>query len=104
MIRSYIPAVLLLVAGAAALPVAASGPGDPAEPVAAVFAPGTTLAEAMARVAAAGGIPLRAGPIANIVVARSAHPDFAASLYRHGAWLLLDPLLAGCADPRRLPS
>lgn len=104
MIRSYLPAILLLLAGAAALPVAVSGAGEPTEPVAAVFAPGTTLAEAMARVSAAGGTPLRGGPFANIVVAKSAHSDFAASLHRHGAWLLLDPLLAGCADPRRLPS
>ncbi|CAO3407692.1 hypothetical protein [Azospirillum largimobile] len=101
MIHSYVPAILLLLAGAAALPVAVSGAGEPTDTVAAVFAPGTTLAEAMERVLAAGGTPLRGGPFTNIVVARSAHPDFAASLHQHGAWLLLDPLLAGCADLRR---
>jgi hypothetical protein len=104
MIRSYLPAILLLLIGAAALPAAVSGAGEPTDPVAAVFAPGTTLAEAMGRVLAAGGTPLRGGPFANIVVAKSGHPNFAASLHQHGAWLLLDPLLAGCADPRRLPS
>jgi len=104
MIRFHVPAFLLLLAGAAALPVAASGTGDSGEPVAAVFAPGTTLAEAMDHVLAAGGVPLRGGPFANIVVARSDDPDFAVSLQLHGAWLLLDPILAGCADLRRLPS
>lgn len=104
MFRSRVAAILLLLAAVPVLPMAAHAPPAPGEPVAAVFAPGTSLPEAMRRVVDAGGTPLRGGPFGNVIVARSAHPDFAASLHRQGVWLLLDPVLAGCAAPGRMPS
>ncbi len=77
---------------------------DEHEPVAVVFPPGVDAAEAIARVLAAGGQPLRAGAFDNIIVARSEEADFRAGLHRQGAWLLLDPIFAGCVGIVPLPS
>lgn len=70
------------------------------DPIAVVFGPGTSAAEAVGRVVAAGGMPVRGGAFGNIVVARSDSGDFRSALRRNGAWLLLDPVFAGCADTR----
>lgn len=53
----------------------------------------------IALVARAGGTVLREGGRDNIVVAVSSERGFVARLYREGAWLVLDPLIAGgCAS------
>jgi hypothetical protein len=51
----------------------------------------------LALVDAAGGLPLDTGGWSNVVIAHSDDPDFAAALYRAGAWLVLDAVrLRGC--------
>lgn len=93
----YLPALTLsmfMVAPALALK---AGTLDARAPVAVVFGPGTPLSEAVGRVVAAGGLPLRSGAFGNIVVAQPDDEGFAADMYRRGAWLLLDPRFAGCA-------
>ncbi len=51
----------------------------------------------LALVDEAGGVPLDTGGWPNVVIARSDAPDFAAALYRAGAWLVLDAVrLRGC--------
>lgn len=101
--RSYLLPLLLAIVGGLTLPLATVVLPEPGQPVAVVFAPGVTLADAMGRVTAAGGLPLGAGTFGNVVVARSDQGDFADNLQKQGAWLLLDPVLAGCGDGRRAP-
>lgn len=98
--QSYLAALVLAVAGGAVVPLAALGVPTPDQAVAIVFAPGVTFDDALGRVMAAGGLPLRAGAFGNVVVARSDRGDFAGNLQKQGAWLLLDPILAGCGDGR----
>lgn len=91
-------AILLLLAGST-LPVfaAADLPGESSGTLAAVFAPGTDRAEALAAVAAADGLVVRAGGWGSVLVARSEEAGFAARLRRAGAWLVVDPRsAAGC--------
>ncbi|BCM85977.1 hypothetical protein [Methylobacterium indicum] len=66
--------------------------------VAVLGRPGAGIGEAAAIVAAAGGRLVRAGP-AGLVVARSEAPGFVRRLYGAGAWLVLDPLVAGGCGP-----
>ena len=98
--QSHLAALFLAVVGGAVLPLAALGRPAPDQPVAVVFAPGVSLDDALGRVMAAGGLPLRAGRFGNVLVARSDRDDFADNLQKQGAWLLLDPILAGCGDGR----
>lgn len=91
-------AVLLLLA-VSTLPVfaAADLPGETSGTLAAVFAPGTDRAEALAAVTAADGLVVRAGGWGAVLVARSEDAGFAARLRRAGAWLVVDPRsAAGC--------
>ncbi|WP_193369626.1 hypothetical protein [Pelagibius marinus] len=81
----------LPVFAAADLPGAASGT------LAAVFAPGTDRAAALAAVAEADGLVVRGGGWGSVLVARSDQAGFAARLRRAGAWLVVDPRsAAGC--------
>jgi hypothetical protein len=89
-------AVLLAVS---TLPVFAVAdlPGGARGTVAAVFAPGTDRATALAAVAEAGGLVVRAGGWGSVLVARSDEAGFARRLRRAGAWLVVDPQsAAGC--------
>ncbi|HYD65734.1 hypothetical protein [Azospirillum sp.] len=94
--------VFLLSAGVIGAPLALKGRAvDDHAPVAAVFGPGVSTTEALRRVIDAGGLPLRAGAFGNVIVARSDKEGFLSALHRQGAWLLLDPVFAGCADIQR---
>ncbi len=68
------------------------------EAVAVLGRPGGGIGETVAIVAAAGGELVRPGP-AGLVVARSDAPGFVRRLYDAGAWLVLDPLVAGGCGP-----
>jgi hypothetical protein len=95
---SAILALGLLLA-ASTLPVfaAADLPGAASGTLAAVFAPGTDRAAALAAVAEADGLVVRAGGWGSVLVARSDEAGFAARLRRAGAWLVVDPRsAAGC--------
>lgn len=78
-------------------------PPGPGAPVAAVFAPGVTLSEAYARVAAGGGVVMAPGGFANVLVARADDPGFNARLREEGAWLLVDPEALATCLPFVLP-
>lgn len=99
--KEYLPAISLLLVVGGLLPVAAGARLSSGDSVAVVFAPGVSVTEAAIRVVGAGGTPIRAGAFPNIIIARSDRPNFASDLYQQGAWLLLDPVLTGCADRRR---
>ncbi len=88
-----------LLLAASTLPVfaAADLPGEASGTLAAVFAPGTDRAAALAAVAEADGLVVRAGGWGSVLVARSDQAGFAARLRRAGAWLVVDPRsAAGC--------
>lgn len=82
---------ILPVFAVADLPGAAQGT------LAAVFPPGTDRAAAMAAVARADGLVVRAGGWGSVLVAHSDEAGFAGRLRRAGAWLVVDPQsAAGC--------
>jgi hypothetical protein len=77
-------------------------PRDASTPLAVVFAPGTSAANATALSADAGGRILRAGPSSNIVVVVAEDEGFAARAYERGALLVADAsTVAGCEDPAK---
>ena len=65
--------------------------------VAVVFPPWTDFGDAISRVAAADGRPVRQGLFGNIVIAAPNDTGFIAKLYDQGAMLVVDPIaLGGC--------
>ncbi|WP_053081585.1 hypothetical protein [Methylobacterium aquaticum] len=84
--------LLLLLAPLAVVAVPRS------ETVAVLGRPGGGTAEAAAIVVAAGGTLVRTGA-AGVVVARSPEAGFVGRLYGAGAWLVLDPIVAGGCAP-----
>lgn len=86
-------AVLPLVAAVGARAV----PAADAEALSVIFPPGTTAADAVARIATAGGLPLKGAGLPGVWLVRSPGPGLPDSLYRVGAWLVLDAAgVAGC--------
>lgn len=97
---SVLPAAILAATSLAAVAAMKLAPGQPGEPVAALFMPGVGADGAFRRVLAAGGEVLRPGGLPSVLIARSADPDFAAALYRMGAVLVANANGArGCPDP-----
>jgi len=88
---------LLLAVSMTPILAAADLPGGSQGTLAAVFAPGTDQAEALAAVVQAEGLVVRAGGWGAVLVAHSDKPGFAERLRRAGAWLVVDPRsAAGC--------
>ncbi len=100
--RRSIDAILLLAA-AMLLPAlvlrAQIAPTDPSAGVALIYAPWTGAAEAAARATAAGATLLRFGIADFIVVVRSDDPAAVGRMLRGGAWLAIDPRVAGLCAP-----
>lgn len=67
--------------------------------VAVIGAPGSRLPDVMRLVAEADGVILRGGGVGNLVVARSERSGFVGRLYAAGAWLVLNPIVAGGCEP-----
>lgn len=86
------PALLLLALLLAGLGVATLSPSGRGGQYAVIAPPWFGAGQTFSLVASAGGRIADAGGPANIVVAQSADPDFIASLYRAGAWLVVDPV------------
>lgn len=62
-----------------------------------VAPPWYSLSRTMALIQVADGRIVDTGDRANMVIVQSTHPDFVRTLYRAGAWLVIDPLrLRGC--------
>ncbi len=77
----------------AAVPRARSEAAD--AQVAVVFAPWLSGGDVFSRVIAAGARPIRLGRVDTIVVVALENENTSAHLWRQGAWLLLDPIVAG---------
>ena len=95
---SYVPAILLVLISTVALGALQMRPSDrTGDQVAIIFAPGTSLVEAIEEIAVADGSVVRAGALSNIVVAVGSAPDFSDRLLKQGAWLVVNPYgLGGC--------
>jgi hypothetical protein len=93
----FVPAILLLLLTLSAAGIASVVPAKGAHEVAVLLSPRTGLSDAANIIGRAGGQLVADGEFPNLVIAFSKGPDFAAALYRAGAWLVLDPLAAhGC--------
>lgn len=92
-----IPAVLLLMASLIGSMAIGLMPRAGATQYAVLGPPWLGPGRMLALVDEAGGVPLDTGGWPNVVIAHSDAPDFAAALYRAGAWLVLDAVqLRGC--------
>jgi hypothetical protein len=97
---SVLPAAALAVMSLATIAVMKFAPGQPGEPIAALFMPDVSPDDAFRRVVSAGGYVLRPGGVPSMIIARSSDPEFTAALYRMGAVLVADANGArGCPDP-----
>lgn len=95
---AYLPAALLLVASTLAVAWLDFRATDAARPTLAVFRGDTSLNEAFAAAAHAGGSLLGRGPLPATFIVQSKDPSFLAKLRKTGAWLLLDARgWGGCA-------
>ena len=81
----------LMIAVAAFLVAAWPAPG---QPIAAFFPSGTSQPEMARAVSQAGGSLLELDAAATVAVSVGEGNDYAASLYRAGAWLVVDGSLA----------
>ena len=96
-LAAFLPAFGLALTTTLLLLVLGLRPGPAGSAVAAIYPPGTTSAEAFARVVAAGGTPIRGGAFANIMIARADDDILPSRLRAHGAWLVVDAIaLAAC--------
>ncbi len=96
-VGAFVPAVVLMLSSLVVLIVAATAPPTDGRPVAAVFGPGLTLAETIARVGPTGATIVRTGGLDNIVIVQSDDPALVQHLRAAGAWLIVDPrAVAAC--------
>jgi hypothetical protein len=95
--RDLIPATALLILGLALFVVVGLGPVAGRDQYAVVAPPWYGVEQTAALVSAAGADIVDAGGLGNVLIVRGSGADFAGSLYRNGAWLVLDPQhLRGC--------
>lgn len=99
---TVVPVALLLAFSLFGALAAGLTPREGQAQLAIIGAPWKRLDDMAALVAAADGRIVEAAGLPNVIFARSDRPDFAAALYRAGAWLVLDPaLLRGCVGGTR---
>lgn len=98
--RSFAPALALAVG--TSLFLAALGLRAPAaqEPVAIFFGPNVGSDAALHQIAALDGRIVRVGGWSNVVVAVFDQDIPVTQLWRHGAWMGLDPVFFGGCDPQ----
>jgi hypothetical protein len=92
------PAILLSVASTVAMLAIVLTPDPSTSSFAVITPPWFDSARTMGLIESAGGSIVDMGGMPNIIVAHSNDPGFVKSLYRAGAWLVVNPLGAGgCA-------
>ncbi len=98
----FIPASILATAtfvGVAMFTLApmAEAALDGSEQVAVIFPPWVDLTEGVARVATAGGRPVRAGRLDSVIIVQPDDRQFIDQVHDQGAWFVVDPqFLGGC--------
>jgi hypothetical protein len=96
-VAAILPALVLLLAGLAALAWASLPPLRPGVQVVVIAAPGTSRLHTLAMVVGAQGALVAPGRLANVAFAISPRADFPAALRREGIWFVFAaPRLAGC--------
>lgn len=96
--RDLWPALLLLLGTVIAIALGVAVPKNDARQVAVVFAPGSVPHEIATAISLSGALLVRAGGFDNIVILQLNADSHYTDLYRHGAWLVLDPVAGGGCD------
>lgn len=95
--RDLIPAGLLLLVSVVAIFIGSMTAKAGTTEVAVVAPAWANAAETAEIVARSGGSIVAGAGLPNVLIARSDNPEFVATLYRAGAWLVLDAVkLRGC--------
>jgi hypothetical protein len=96
-LRHFVPALALLILTVLGFAALSALPGRDQHELAVLFPPWVGTVGAATLVAEAGGELVDGSRFPNLVVAASLTPGFAQALYREGAWLVMDPVVArGC--------
>ena len=95
--RHFLPALALLVVSVSGFGLLSVLPRKNERQLAVLFPPRITIETAASLVASAGGELVDSSRFPNLVIASSDTPGFADALYKVGAWLVMDPIIArGC--------
>jgi hypothetical protein len=96
-IRDFLPALALLVVTVSGFGALSTLPTRNEQELAVLFPPRIDIETAASLVASAGGELVDSTRFPNIVIATSDMPGFTHALYKVGAWLVMDPIVAhGC--------
>jgi hypothetical protein len=100
----FAPAAVLLIVSAISVFIAGLSPSGDQGQYAVVAPPWFSLAQTAGLVGMAGGDIVEVGGLSSVVIAHSVNPTFVHSVYRAGAWLVIDPVrLRGCLGLDRNP-
>ncbi|WP_232493298.1 hypothetical protein [Novosphingobium kaempferiae] len=102
-ILDFLPAAALLLAGLVGLSIAWLLSGQPSGQYLVLTSPTASFAQTVNLVRRAGGTIAGTSALPNVLIAGAPRADFAATLHKAGAWLIVPlPPLAGCGDPTSL--
>jgi hypothetical protein len=97
--RHFLPALVLLFVSVGGFGLLSALPRKNERQLAVLFPPRVTIETAASLVASAGGDLVDSSRFSNLVIATSDRPGFAHALYKVGAWLVMDPVVArGCGS------
>lgn len=100
--QDFMPACLLLCVCLLALAWMVARPAPRQQEVAVLLSPADGLPEAEALARRVGAQLVDTGGLPNVFVFKSAQSDFIETLYRSGAWLVINPLtVRGCSAASR---
>ena len=97
---SFLPVIALVLATALFFCGLALKSPASADPVAVIFAPGTTADEAFYKIIAMNGRVVRTGGRPNVIVAAFDEGTSFSRLRQHGAWATLNPRVEGACSSR----
>jgi hypothetical protein len=98
-LRHFLPALALLVVSVSGFGLLSVLPQKNERQLAVLFPPRISIEMAASLVASAGGELVDSSRFPNLVIATSDTPGFAHALYKVGAWLVMDPIIArGCGS------
>lgn len=96
-LRDFLPALALLLASVLGILALVAQPTPGQKQLAILLPPWDGPMQAAIIAARAGGMLVDSGGWPFVFIATSERPDFAASLYRAGAWAVMNPITAhGC--------
>jgi len=91
----FIPPAILGLAALIAVTYQTVFVAPPNGPVAVLFSPATTRAEAWAATVQAGGLVIRETLDGHVLIVMPTHDHFAEEIKMSGAWAIMNPMIAG---------